>query len=247
MEQNLADWAKPYLGDKRRIYRIMDSRLEGQYPKKGAQGVAALALLCICREAKLRPRMSEVLATLEQLQEPKYAAVVQPQTDQWKDSSTIPRSPIRHRNPPRRLTTGGSPLPPYQRSPLVHWTGEEAHPSGILDAYWILFIFDVCFLSGDSHPAAYIFKRVKFLGECITHSKHHVCCVHGRTCTFQCMDVFMVLSLIIEIYFLTYSGPVSRFLYHRKLKLLISHWFLCYASLRFSSSRMVVVRALLDL
>ncbi|XP_029121488.2 probable serine/threonine-protein kinase PBL3 [Elaeis guineensis] len=120
IEQNLADWAKPYLGDKRKIYRIMDSRLEGQYPKKGAQGVATLALLCICREAKLRPRMSEVLATLEQLHDPKYAAAVQPQTDQLKDSRTIPRSPIRHHNSPRRLTTGGSPLPSNQRSPLVH-------------------------------------------------------------------------------------------------------------------------------
>ncbi|EHA8590844.1 putative serine/threonine-protein kinase PBL3 [Cocos nucifera] len=119
IEQNLADWAKPYLGDKRKIYRIMDTRLEGQYPKKGAQGVAALALLCICREAKLRPRMSEVLATLEQLHDPKYAAAVQPQTHQLKYSSPIPRSPIRHHNSPRRLTNGGSPLPSYQRSPRV--------------------------------------------------------------------------------------------------------------------------------
>ncbi|XP_008780759.2 probable serine/threonine-protein kinase PBL3 [Phoenix dactylifera] len=120
IEQSLADWAKPYLGDKRKIYRIMDSRLEGRYPKKGAQGVATLALQCICREAKLRPRMSAVLAMLEQLHDPKNTAVVQPQTDRWKASSTIPRSPIKHHNSPRRLTTGRSSLPSYQRSPWVH-------------------------------------------------------------------------------------------------------------------------------
>ncbi|KAJ8476210.1 hypothetical protein OPV22_019937 [Ensete ventricosum] len=36
IEQNLVEWAIPYLCDKRKLYRIMDTRLEGQYPKKGA-------------------------------------------------------------------------------------------------------------------------------------------------------------------------------------------------------------------
>lgn len=117
IEQNLADWAKPYLGDKRKLYRIMDSRLAGQYPKKGAHAVANLASQCIGSEAKLRPRMSELLATLEQLQDPKHTAVTQPRTDQWKASSTTSRSPMRHHASPRRPTIGGSPLPSYQRSP----------------------------------------------------------------------------------------------------------------------------------
>ncbi|CAL5418233.1 unnamed protein product [Camellia sinensis] len=34
VEQNLVDWAKPYLGDKRKLFRIMDTNLEGQYPKR---------------------------------------------------------------------------------------------------------------------------------------------------------------------------------------------------------------------
>ncbi|XP_026666411.1 probable serine/threonine-protein kinase PBL3 isoform X2 [Phoenix dactylifera] len=120
LEQNLVDWAKPHLGDKRKLYRIMDTRLEGQYPKKGAHAVANLALQCIGSEAKLRPRMSEVLATLEQLQDPKNTAVTQPQTDRWQASSTIPRSPMRQYKSPRRRTPAGSPLPSYLRSPRVH-------------------------------------------------------------------------------------------------------------------------------
>ncbi|KAJ4796494.1 Protein kinase superfamily protein [Rhynchospora pubera] len=67
IEQNLVDWAKPSLGNKRKLYRIMDSRLEGQYPKKEALAVSNLALLCISYEPKLRPKMSEVLKILEQL------------------------------------------------------------------------------------------------------------------------------------------------------------------------------------
>lgn len=66
VEHNLVDWARPYLGDRRKLFRIMDTRLEGQYPQRAAYTAAILALQCIS-EAKFRPQMSEVLATLEQL------------------------------------------------------------------------------------------------------------------------------------------------------------------------------------
>ncbi|XP_020586774.1 probable serine/threonine-protein kinase PBL3 [Phalaenopsis equestris] len=71
IEQNLVDWAKPYLIDKRKLFRIMDTKLEGQYPKKGAYTIANLALQCISHEAKQRPRMREVLASLQTLQDGK--------------------------------------------------------------------------------------------------------------------------------------------------------------------------------
>ncbi|KAF2298804.1 hypothetical protein GH714_028024 [Hevea brasiliensis] len=58
-EQNLVEWAKPYLGDKRRLFRIMDTKLGAQYPQKGAYMAANLALQCLSSEAKARPRMSE--------------------------------------------------------------------------------------------------------------------------------------------------------------------------------------------
>lgn len=66
VEQNLVDWARPYLGDRRKLFRIMDTKLEGQYPQRAAYIAAILALQCIS-EAKHRPQMSQVLATLEQL------------------------------------------------------------------------------------------------------------------------------------------------------------------------------------
>lgn len=70
-EQNLVKWAKPYLADKRKLFRIMDSKLEGQYPKKSANLVASLALQCLNNDAKVRPRMYEVLKGLEQSQDTK--------------------------------------------------------------------------------------------------------------------------------------------------------------------------------
>ncbi|XP_061374815.1 probable serine/threonine-protein kinase PBL3 [Gastrolobium bilobum] len=66
-EETLVDWAKPFLSDSRRVLRIMDTRLGGQYSKKGAQAAAALALQCLNTDPKFRPPMVDVLAALEGL------------------------------------------------------------------------------------------------------------------------------------------------------------------------------------
>ncbi|KAL0911628.1 hypothetical protein M5K25_019782 [Dendrobium thyrsiflorum] len=66
-EDTLVDWAKPFLDDKRRMLRIMDTRLEGRYSKKAAQTIAALALQCLDDDSRNRPNMNEVLPTLEKL------------------------------------------------------------------------------------------------------------------------------------------------------------------------------------
>ncbi|XP_034701991.1 probable serine/threonine-protein kinase PBL9 [Vitis riparia] len=68
-KQNLVVWAKPYLGNKRKIYRIMDNGLEGQYSLEGAHKAASLALQCLSTISQFRPRMTEVVAALEQLQD----------------------------------------------------------------------------------------------------------------------------------------------------------------------------------
>ncbi|KAE9593936.1 hypothetical protein Lal_00016886 [Lupinus albus] len=66
-DETLVDWAKPFLSDSRRVLRIMDTRLGGQYSKKGAQAAAALALQCLGTDPKFRPPMVDVLAALEGL------------------------------------------------------------------------------------------------------------------------------------------------------------------------------------
>ncbi|XP_043690752.1 receptor-like cytoplasmic kinase 176 isoform X1 [Telopea speciosissima] len=70
-EHNLVEWAKPCLTNKRKVFRVLDTRLEGQYSLNGAQKVADLALQCLSTEAKLRPNMDEVVTALEQLQDSK--------------------------------------------------------------------------------------------------------------------------------------------------------------------------------
>lgn len=68
-EQNLAEWARPQLNDSRKLARIMDPRLEGQYSEAGAQNAAALAYQCLSHRPKHRPTMSTVVKTLEPLQD----------------------------------------------------------------------------------------------------------------------------------------------------------------------------------
>lgn len=66
-EQNLVEWARPYLNDKRRVFRLIDPRLEGQYSMKGARRAANLALSCLNPDAKVRPLMKDVVELLEPL------------------------------------------------------------------------------------------------------------------------------------------------------------------------------------
>ena len=68
-EHNLVEWAKPCLSNKRRIFRVLDPRLEGQYSLGRALKLANLALQCLCMEPKMRPTMDEVVTTLEELQD----------------------------------------------------------------------------------------------------------------------------------------------------------------------------------
>ncbi|TVU37156.1 hypothetical protein EJB05_10456 [Eragrostis curvula] len=71
----LVDWARPQLGERRKVIRIMDTRLGGQYPKKQAQEVAALALQCLQNDPKNRPAMADgILPQLEQLMQNKSSS-----------------------------------------------------------------------------------------------------------------------------------------------------------------------------
>ncbi|KAI3461176.1 hypothetical protein Pfo_017839 [Paulownia fortunei] len=64
----LVDWAKQFLGEGKQFSRIMDTRLRGEYSKKGAQAASSLVLRCLYMDPKNRPTMVEVLAELEQQQ-----------------------------------------------------------------------------------------------------------------------------------------------------------------------------------
>lgn len=67
-QHNLVEWAKPFMANKRKIFRVLDTRLQGQYSTDDAYKLATLALRCLSIESKFRPNMDQVVTTLEQLQ-----------------------------------------------------------------------------------------------------------------------------------------------------------------------------------
>ncbi|XP_052199300.1 probable serine/threonine-protein kinase PBL17 [Diospyros lotus] len=67
-EHNLVEWARPLLNHSKKLLRILDPRMEGQYSTKTAIKVANLAYQCLSQNPKGRPVMSQVVEILETLQ-----------------------------------------------------------------------------------------------------------------------------------------------------------------------------------
>ncbi|TKY74847.1 Serine/threonine-protein kinase [Spatholobus suberectus] len=68
-ERSLVEWARPLLRDQRKLHHIIDPRLEGHLPMKGALKVAALTYKCLSHHPNPRPTMSDVVKILEPLQD----------------------------------------------------------------------------------------------------------------------------------------------------------------------------------
>ncbi|GMY11096.1 probable serine/threonine-protein kinase PIX13 [Fagus crenata] len=67
-QQNLVEWLKPCLSNRRKMKNLMDARMEGQYSSKAALQAAQLTLNCLESDPKNRPAMKEVVETLEQIE-----------------------------------------------------------------------------------------------------------------------------------------------------------------------------------
>nr|GME16957.1 probable serine/threonine-protein kinase NAK [Ipomoea batatas] len=116
-EHSLVEWAKPYLTNKRRIFRVLDPRLEGQYSLSKAMKAANLALQCLCMEPKLRPNMDDVVKTLEQLQEAKDSASVDKKERNFTRDSR-PKGPSKSCRGTASETAGMTTYPRPSSSPL---------------------------------------------------------------------------------------------------------------------------------
>ncbi|KAH6821430.1 Protein kinase superfamily protein [Perilla frutescens var. hirtella] len=66
-EHNLVEWARPLLNHSKKLVRILDPRIEGQYSGRILMKVANLAYQCLSQNPKGRPVMSQVIEILEPL------------------------------------------------------------------------------------------------------------------------------------------------------------------------------------
>lgn len=71
-EMNLVDFTKGSLHDKKKLKKIMDQRLDQQYPLAAAFLIAQLILQCLEADPKNRPSMEQVLEILEKAQTIKH-------------------------------------------------------------------------------------------------------------------------------------------------------------------------------
>ncbi|XP_024969795.1 probable serine/threonine-protein kinase PBL18 [Cynara cardunculus var. scolymus] len=113
-EQKLLEWVKPQLRDPKKLFRIMDTKLEGRYPRKGAYVVANLALQCCHSEAKYRPHMSEVLSILER--------VPCGRPDHHQNRISSPRSESSGHSPYDMSQSHGSPVQWSLQGSPVQWS-----------------------------------------------------------------------------------------------------------------------------
>ncbi|GAB2276121.1 hypothetical protein Dimus_010860 [Dionaea muscipula] len=64
-EQNLVEWSRPLLNNTKKLSRILDPRIDGQYTLKAMMRVANMAYQCLSENPKGRPLMSQVVDILE--------------------------------------------------------------------------------------------------------------------------------------------------------------------------------------
>ncbi|KAF5749009.1 hypothetical protein HS088_TW04G00970 [Tripterygium wilfordii] len=130
-EHNLVEWARPYLGERRWFYRLIDPRLEGRFSIKGAQKAIQLAAQCLNRDPKARPLMSEIVEILKLLPNLKdmacsstYFQAIQPERfgsnlNTGNGSRLQPGIPARHGQPVRSISIpSGQNASPYHHNHL---------------------------------------------------------------------------------------------------------------------------------
>lgn len=99
-EHNLVEWARPLLNNNKKLLRILDPRLEGQYSAKTAMKVALLAYQCLSQNPKGRPLMNQVVEILEtfQVKENQEEAMLQGGITLYEAPKTAPATCAEKRN-----------------------------------------------------------------------------------------------------------------------------------------------------
>ncbi|KAM0012952.1 putative transferase, protein kinase RLK-Pelle-RLCK-VIIa-2 family [Helianthus debilis subsp. tardiflorus] len=100
-QHNLVDWARPALGDKKKLQKMMDPRLENDYPSKGARKAAELILRCLEHDPKNRPSMKEVVVSLQEISD------IKTKPKDHTTQSTGPHHVGRYQSPHRSPLHGG--------------------------------------------------------------------------------------------------------------------------------------------
>lgn len=67
LEQRLLEWVKPFINDPRKFHLAMDPRLENIYPTKAAMKFATIAIQCLVKQPKARPKLIDIVEGLKKV------------------------------------------------------------------------------------------------------------------------------------------------------------------------------------
>lgn len=81
-KHNLVKWAKPFLLEEDKLFLIMDPKLQGRFPSKGAKIMASLTLQCLQKDPTRRPSMKVALDMVKAAQETRQSSVLT-----WRERS----------------------------------------------------------------------------------------------------------------------------------------------------------------
>lgn len=107
-QHSLAEWARPYLNERKKLFKIMDTRLDGHFSVKGSQRAGNLAHQCLNRDPKMRPSMAEVVEELDQIQNLQDMAIATNESREGKQSMPSINGKTREHRP--RLQKNAMPL-----------------------------------------------------------------------------------------------------------------------------------------
>ncbi|XP_031379140.1 probable serine/threonine-protein kinase PIX13 [Punica granatum] len=118
-QENLVDWVKPLLSNKRKLKNLMDAKLEGKYPSAAAYQIAQLALKCLALDPKSRPSMEEVVVTLEKLESSRPERAPEPKVRPARLGPQKSGLQNLHNRSPLHQRQNGSMAIPHQGSPRM--------------------------------------------------------------------------------------------------------------------------------
>jgi len=81
LEQRLLEWVKPYINDSSKFHLAVDPSLETHYPTKAAMKFATIAIQCLVKQPKARPKMNAIVEGLNKVQE---------MTNRWETQGSTP-------------------------------------------------------------------------------------------------------------------------------------------------------------
>lgn len=71
-KHNLVRWARPFLLEEDKLFLVMDPKLQGRFPSKGAKIMANLILQCLHKDPTRRPGMKTVVDMMKAAKEPRH-------------------------------------------------------------------------------------------------------------------------------------------------------------------------------